>query len=74
MDRPNPSGTPGSSPHSTKFYDNRSNRVVSPSNVLLLKDLKAERHLPVGEDEEGLGLENASLQWNEVVGAEKQEE
>ena len=39
----------------------------------LQKDLKAEPHLPVREDEEGLGLENASLQWNEVVGVEKQE-
>ena len=33
-----------------------------------------ESHLPGGEDEEGLGLENATLKWNEVVDVEKQEE
>ena len=38
------------------------------------KDLKAEPHLPGGEDEEGLGLENATLKWNEVVHVEKREE
>ena len=31
-------------------------------------------HLPGGEDEEGLGLENATLKWNEVVDVEKQKE
>ena len=39
----------------------------------LQKDLKAEPHLPSREDEGGLGLENASLQWKEVVGVEKQD-
>ena len=33
-----------------------------------------EPHLPGGDDEEGLGLENATLKWNEVVDVEKQEE
>ena len=33
-----------------------------------------EPHLPGGEDEEGLGLENATLKWNEVVDVEKQAE
>ena len=33
-----------------------------------------EPHLPGGDDEEGLGLENATLKWNEVVDAEKQKE
>ena len=33
-----------------------------------------EPYLPGGEDEEGLGLENATLKWNEVVDVEKQEE
>ena len=32
-----------------------------------------EPYLPGGEDEEGLGLENATLKWNEVVDVEKQE-
>ena len=36
--------------------------------------MKAVLHLPGGEDEEGLGLENATLQWNEVVHVEKREE
>ena len=42
--------------------------------VTLQKDLKAELHLPGGEDEEGLGLENVTLKWNEVVDVEKQTE
>ena len=33
-----------------------------------------EPHLPGGEDEDGLGLENATLKWNEVVDVEKQNE
>ena len=33
-----------------------------------------EPHLPGGDDEEGLGLENATLKWNEVVDAEKPDE
>ena len=33
-----------------------------------------EPYLPGGEDEEGLGLENATLKWNEVVDAEKEKE
>jgi len=33
-----------------------------------------EPHLPGGEDEEGLRLENATLKWNEVVDVEKQKE
>ena len=36
--------------------------------------MKAVLHLPGGEDEEGLGLENATLKWNEVVHVEKREE
>ena len=38
------------------------------------KDLKADTHIPGGEDEEGLGLENATLKRNEVVDVEKQKE
>ena len=38
------------------------------------KDSKAEHHLPARADEEGSGLENATLKWNVVVGVEKQEE
>ena len=33
-----------------------------------------EPHLPGGEDGEGLGLENATLKWNEVIDVEKQKE
>ena len=33
-----------------------------------------EPYLPGGDDEEGLGLDNATLKWNEVVDVEKQEE
>jgi hypothetical protein len=33
-----------------------------------------EPHLPGGEDEEGLGLENATLKWNEVVDEKQQEQ
>ena len=33
-----------------------------------------EPHLPGRDDEEGLGLENATLKWNEVADAEKQDE
>ena len=33
-----------------------------------------ELYLPGGEEEEGLGLENATLKWNEVVDVEKQKE
>ena len=38
------------------------------------KDLKAEPLLPGEEDKEGLGLESATLKWNEVVHVEKREE
>ena len=36
--------------------------------------MKAEPRLPVAEDKEGLGLEHATLKWNEVVHVEKREE
>ncbi|KIJ91359.1 hypothetical protein K443DRAFT_14463 [Laccaria amethystina LaAM-08-1] len=47
---------------------------VTDQVTSLQKDLKTEPHLPDGEDQEGLGLENATLKWNEVVDAEKQKE
>ena len=77
MDRPNPSGTPGSASfHSAKFMINDQtdwccpytychavypDEEVTDQVTSLQKDLKVEPHLPVGEDEEGLGLENATL-------------
>ena len=87
MDRPHLSGTPGSSLHSAKFMINDQTDWCRPKTCCrvpqrrsygpttsLQKDLKAEPLLPGGEDKEGLGLENATLKWNEVVHVEKREE
>ena len=48
-------------------------RSYGLSNIFA-QGLKAGTHIPGGEDEEGLGLENATLKWSEVVDAEKQKE
>ena len=50
------------------------NEEVTDQATSLQRDLKAETHIPGGEDEEGLGLENATLKWNKVVHVEKREE
>ena len=50
------------------------NEEVTDQVTSLQKNLKAERHLPGGEDEEGSGLEHATVKWNENVGVEKQKE
>ena len=47
--------------------------VTDQATSLQRDSLKAGTHIPGGEDEEGLELENATLKWNEV-GVEKQEE
>ena len=75
MDRPNPSGTPGSSSlHGTKFMINDQTDWCCPQTCCCVprrrsyglshffaEGLKAEPHLPSREDEGGLGLENATL-------------
>ena len=44
------------------------------TKYLLCTRTRGGPHLPGGEDEDGLGLENATLKRNEVVDAEKQKE
>ena len=73
MDRPNSPGTPGCSLHSAKFMINDQTDWCRPQTCCLttrrrsygFSNFFAEglegRPLPIGEDEAGLGLENATL-------------